>query len=437
MERDSQTTGRVGPIYREVSRIRDWMGGRLFYGWWIVIVGALLAGLGQGILYYSFTVFFLPLKRDFVVSTAAVAFLFGAGRLEGGVEGPLVGYLIDRFGPRALIILGASLAGVGLLLISTVNSFVAFAFIYILLIAFGYNAGFFHPLYAAINSWFVRRRGVAFAIITSAGGAGGMIMAPLLSKIILNYGWRMGTITAGLIILAVVPAALVVSRSPESRGLLPDGGPVEENHSEGFRPVTPSTPEVDLTVREALRTLRYWLLCVSLSLRVPVSVAIAAHLIPIFVWKGISEATGAYLVSLFTFSTIITTLAMGWIGDRWNKASLSSLGILPTVFGMLGLVVIQGKAILYAFPVFLAILMGTTPLNWSLLGDLFGRRKFASLRGTMAISYGTVTFIAPIYAGWIFDRTGSYTTVLLSFSFFLLIAAFLFFILRRYVPTRS
>jgi len=313
-----------------------------------------------------------------------------------------------------------------------VNSFLTFSLIYIFLVALGYNAGFFHPVYAAINNWFIRRRGVGFAIITAAGSAGGMIMAPLLSNVILNFGWRTGTITAGLIILAVAPAGLFISRSPESRGLHPDGRPPEEHPTEGFHLATPATPEVDFTVKEAMGTLPYWLLSLSLTLRIPVSVAMAALLIPIFVWKGMSEVTSAYLVSLFSFCTIITTLAMGWMGDRWNKASLSCLGILPTVLGMLSLVISQGKATLYAFPILLAITMGTTPLNWSLLGDLFGRRKFATLRGTMAISYGTVAFLSPIYAGWVFDRTGSYTIVLLSFSIILLIAAFLFFTLRRY-----
>lgn len=106
-----------------ITRLVHSAGSRIFYGWWILALGAVINGIGTGIIYHSFTVFFLPLKRDLGVSSAAVSLLYGAARLEGGVEGPLVGYLIDRVGSRKLIIAGASLAGLGLILLSTVHSF--------------------------------------------------------------------------------------------------------------------------------------------------------------------------------------------------------------------------------------------------------------------------------------------------------------------------
>ncbi|MDH4267033.1 MAG: MFS transporter, partial [Deltaproteobacteria bacterium] len=83
------------------------IGKRVFYGWWIVALGSLINAVGVGIIYHSFTVFFLPLKRDLEVSSAAISLLFGAARLEGGIEGPVVGHLIDRFGSRRLILIGA------------------------------------------------------------------------------------------------------------------------------------------------------------------------------------------------------------------------------------------------------------------------------------------------------------------------------------------
>jgi len=203
---------------------------RVFYGWWIVVLGSLIQAVGGGILYYSFTVFFPPLKRDLGVSMAAVSLLYGASRLEGGAEGPIVGHLIDRLGSRVMIIIGASLAGIGLILLSMVHSFWAFFLIYVFIVSLGFNAGFFHPVSAAVNNWFIRRRGVGFAIITSAGNIGGMVMAPLLSYIILNFGWRTGAVTARLIILMVaLPAALPIHRSPETRGLYPDGRPSWKN----------------------------------------------------------------------------------------------------------------------------------------------------------------------------------------------------------------
>ncbi|MDP7469366.1 MAG: MFS transporter, partial [Dehalococcoidia bacterium] len=138
----------------EVSRYQYRLQSGMFYGWWIVILGSLISAVGSGILYHSFTVFFLPIQRDFVVSSAAVSLLYGATRLEGGVEGPIVGHLIDRFGPRAVIASGATLAGGGFILLATVHSFWAFFLVYVLVVSVGFNAGFFHPISTAVNSWF-------------------------------------------------------------------------------------------------------------------------------------------------------------------------------------------------------------------------------------------------------------------------------------------
>jgi len=411
------------------------IGKRVFYGWWIVALGSLINAVGVGIIYHSFTVFFLPLKRDLGVSSAAISLLYGAARLEGGIEGPVVGHLIDRFGSRRLIIIGASLAGIGLILLSTVNSFFAFFLIYVFVVALGSNAGFFHPVSTAVNKWFIRRRGIGFSIISASGSVGGMIMAPLLSYIILDFGWRNGAIFAGLIILIVaLPSALPMKRSPEAMGLYPDGQPPPQNPIQELNPASQEVFEVNFTVREALRTLHFWLLMAGISLRLLVTVALNTHFVPILVWKGMSEAASAYLVSVSALGSIIASLAFGWLGDRWNKALLSSLCIVPTIIAMLGLVFSQETNVLYLFPIGFAITMGTAPLNWALIGDFFGRGSYATIRGIMGIGYGTATFLSPIYAGWIFDRTESYTLVLITFSIILLIASTFFAILRHPSP---
>ncbi len=397
---------------------------KIFYGWYIVLFGSFIIAVGSGILYHGFTVFFLPLKRDLAVSSAAISLVYGAARLEGGVEGPLVGYLIDRFGPRILILIGATLSGLGLILLSTVQSFWSFFFIYIFIVSLGFNAGFFHPIYAAINNWFIRRRGMGFAIIGCASSIGGMVMAPFLSYLILNFGWRTGALLAGIIILLVAwPSGLRIHRNPEAFGLLPDGKKIAKE----AEPTSPKSPQInikDFSVGEALRTLTFWLLFLAITLRIFVTVALTIHFVPLYVWKGLSEVASAYMVSLFASSTIVATLLWGWLGDRYGKALLCSLGIIPTVAGMVCLIFFS--AYLYILPVGLAITMGTVPLNWALIGDFFGRKSFGTLRGIMGIGNGLGTFLSPIYAGWVFDSTGSYSPVLTNFIIIHLLSAILF-----------
>ena len=422
----------------KIFRLIRSAGRRVFYGWWILLAGSLISGIGTGIIYHSFTVFFLPLKRDLGVSSAAISLLYGAARLEGGIDGALYGYLIDRFGSRKMIMIGASLAGIGLILLSTVHSFLSFFLIYVFIVSVGSNAGFFHPVSTAVNKWFIRHRGLGFSVLTASGSIGGMFMAPLLSFIILNYGWRNGAVLAGFLILAIaIPAALPIKRSPEAMGLFPDGQAPLGNETENLNPVLQKPPEGNFTLREALRTLPFWLLTASISLRILVTVALNTHFVPILVWKGMNEAASAYLVSLFALISIPAALALGWMGDRWNKALLSSLCIIPTIAAMTGMIFSQGIAILYLFPVAYAITMGTAPLNWALIGDFFGRGRYATLRGIMGIGYGTATFFSPVYAGWVYDRTESYNLVLITFSIVLAIAAILFAFLRRPAPPRS
>ena len=405
---------------------------RMFYGWWIVILGALINVVGIGILYQSFTIFFLPLKRDLAVSSAAISLLYGAARLEGGIEGPVVGYLISKFGSRAMILIGASMAGVGLILLATTHSFWPFFFIYVFIVSLGSNAGFYHPISTAVNNWFIRHRGIGFAAITASGSVGGMVMAPLLSYLILTYGWRTGAIAAGFIILIVsLPAAIPMRQSPELVGLHPDGDSSSKSEPEASKSIYPNVEEPDFTVKDALGTRTFWILMGAISLRLSVTVALNTHLAPILVWKGVSEANSAYLVSLFAFSNIFSMLLMGWVGDRWNKSLLCSLCILPTVLVMMGLSLSQAGLFVYLLPITMAITMANAPLNWALIGDFFGRKAYATIRGIMGICYGTATFASPIYAGWIYDATGSYNLVLITFSIILLVAASSFVVLRN------
>jgi MFS family permease len=410
---------------------------KIFYGWWILILGSLINGIGGGIIYHSFTVFFLPVKRDLAVTSAAISILYGAARLEGGMDGPIYGYLIDRFGPRRMILLGSSLAGIGFILLSTVHSFLGFFLIYIFTISIGMNAGFYHPVSAAVNRWFIRQRGLAFSIITASGSFGGMIMAPLLSYIILTHGWRNGALVAGFFILAIaIPAGIPMKGSPEAMGLHPDGQAPDGNGIRRNNPLPQPPIDVHFGVREALRTYHFWMLMIGISLRILVTIAINTHFVPILVWKGMNETASAYLVSLSAFSSIPMALILGWLGDRWDKAKLSSLCLLPTIVAMIGMIFFQGDAILYFFPVAFSVTYGVVPLNWALIGDFFGRRSYATLRGIMGIGYGTATFFSPIYAGWIFDRTQSYTLALWTFSAVLAVGAMLFALLRRPIPPR-
>ncbi len=434
MSPERTTPSRFRSLLGRLSGPRD---EPIFFGCWIVALGAIINAVGGGVFGHGFTLFFLPLKTEFQVSSAAISLLYAASRLEGGFDSIVVGYLISRFGPRAVIIAGVSMAGGGLLLLSLVPNYWTFFFTYLLLVSVGYNAGFFHPVTALVNTWFVRHRGVAFSWVSASANAGGMVAAPLLSVIIRNLGWRAGAVTAGIAILAIaLPAALPLRSSPEAMGLCPDGGPSSRDPRPTPDGPAAATPQ-DFSVREALRTRAYWTLMGTISVRLFVTVALNTHFVPILVWGGMSEGTAAYLVSFYAFGSIVATMAIGWLGDRWSKPLLCSLGLVPVMLVMIGLIFSHATVLLYLFALGLAIAMGTAPLNWVLIGDFFGRHSYATLRGIMGMSYGATGFLAPIFAGWVYDATGGYAPALLTFTVVLLAPVWLFAMLRAPAPPRQ
>ncbi|MBI4302775.1 MAG: MFS transporter, partial [Chloroflexi bacterium] len=366
--------------------------GRVYYGYWILLAGSLILIFFNGFIFYGFTIFFLPLARDFNVSRTQVSMLYGLSRLEGGMEGPLVGRLIDKLGPRLVVMIGTILTGVGFILLSRAPNFMMALLVFVLVIAVGYNAGFYHPISTAINSWFIRRRGTGFAVLDSVGAAGAVFLVPALSYWVLTYGWRTGALLVGIITMAfVLPLALPIHRSPESRGLHPDGvAPSAQNQ----------VADVHLGIRQALGTSSFWMLTLTVTLRLSITTALSAHMVPMLVWRGIDEAKAAYGVSLFALGSIVAPLVFGWLGDRWSKSRLSAIGATVGAGGLLLLLTNTSSWLLYIFPFSVSIALGTAALNWSLVGDYFGRSSYATLRGMMRVVNGVGTFVFPVYAGW-------------------------------------
>ena len=182
--------------------------------------------LGGGLHNYGFTVFFLPVSQDLGLSRAQTSLAFSLARVEGALEGPFVGYLIDRFGPRPMILMAAIMTGLGYILFAWVDSYADFLIVYLGIISLSFSPGFVHAAMAVGNTWFIRYRARAMTVISSAVPIGGTLLTPLLAIAVQNWGWRWGAIFAGTLFLVIgIPIGLGVHRSPESLGLRPDGDP--------------------------------------------------------------------------------------------------------------------------------------------------------------------------------------------------------------------
>src|SRR6266540_835429 len=134
---------------------------RIFYGWWIVAIGCFQDAVKGGLFNTGFSLYFLPVLNELHLSRAATSLPFSLAKLEAALEGPLVGYLIDRFDVRVMLVIGTTLAGLGFMLLSFTQSYIFFVLVFIGPLSVGFQAGFNQATMAAVNHWFRRKRGLA------------------------------------------------------------------------------------------------------------------------------------------------------------------------------------------------------------------------------------------------------------------------------------
>jgi MFS transporter, OFA family, oxalate/formate antiporter len=128
--------------------------GRIFYGWWIVVIGCVLDAVKGGTYNTGFTLYFLPVLDEMHLSRAATSLPFSLAKLESSLAGPVAGYLIDRFDVRVMLVLGTILAGLGFVLLSFTHSYLLFLIVFIGPVTTGFQLGFNHAALAAVNHWF-------------------------------------------------------------------------------------------------------------------------------------------------------------------------------------------------------------------------------------------------------------------------------------------
>lgn len=413
----------------------------IFYGWWVVAAGTSLYFLGIGSVFYGFSAFFTPMVAEFGWSRAVTSGAYSLSRLEGGIEGPIIGWLIDKFGARKLIFIGVSLTGVGFMALSRVNSALSLYLIFGLLVTMGFETGFFHATTTATANWFIKRRSRALSFITVGGGLGGAAIVPFLAWMITSFGWRPACIVMGVLILALgLPVAYIVRSRPEDKGLLPDGetAPVPEAAA-GAAPVDPNGQalpptvdvEVNFTVKEAMKTGTFWTFIGAMMLRACILSAIVVHQIPHLVDAGISYQAASGCLGIMILLSVPGRLVFGWLGDRFDNRYLLFITSAIQAVGILIFIQVTTIWMAYLFAVIYALgYGGAIPLTLNFRGRLFGRKAFATLGGITSALTSVAAVAAPVFAGYVFDVSGSYRVAFYTFLGMVALSGVIFLLIR-------
>ena len=267
---------------------------------------------------------------------------------------------------------------------------------------------------------------------------GGTTIAPLMGFLVLSAGWRPAAFISGVIIISVViPMSFLIRRDPESMGLRPDGDPVpddeinigeatvndsKDNVSERHGVAILHAGEPDFMASEAMRTPTFWMLVLAVGMRNTVHSGTTFLMVPLSVWflmgSGRSEdgaqPIAVAFVGVMSFSLLLMTPLVGWMGDRWSKQKLSSACMIGGALSLIMLVEDTGHIWqLVAFVVLLAFSETANPLAWAIMGDYFGRRSYATLRGWQHLPDQFMSMSTPVWMGVIFDHTGSFKWALI------------------------
>ena len=405
---------------------------RVFYGWWIVAVGITIAILNGAFYTYGFGIYFVPLLHELGASRAALGGVVGLARLEGGLIAPLAGWLIDRYGPRPLLYFGIITMGIAFLLLSMITSlWMLYAVFMIIATASSFGGG--RPINVAVANWFVRKRARALGILLAGIGLGGSAVV-IVGWLTEMYGWRSAAVMAALAYWAVgIPLVSLVHHRPEQVGMHPDGEPLPAETTRRDRSGNLEPLEIELTPRQALRSLSFWMLAIAFaSWSVTVTVAAIYHVPFLIEEMGASPVTAATLASITLLISVPGRVFFGWIGDMLNIRVLLAILLLVQGIGVLAMSLIPS---LGWAPLYIALLGpaygGSAALRQAIVAHFYGRRNFGTISGLLQFVDLPGTVAGPIFVGWMVDTFDSYRLGFQTVAFFLALGAVALFIARR------
>ncbi len=377
---------------------------RFYYGWVVVAVTALTLLISAGVRSAP-GVFLLPINAEMGWSRATISFAVFLGLLLYGFAGPASGSLMDRFGPRRLMLAGMLLISVSMAASAIMQSQ------WQLNLFWGGLSGLGTGVASAVlgatvaNRWFVQRRGLVMGVFGAATSAGQLIFVPLLIMLSEQIGWRNSILWLGGITLVIlIPIAIFMRDEPASIGLRAYGT------SEIDAPAQLKVQAEHGVMRQALRSPAFWLLSITFFVCGASSNGlIGTHFIPYAIDCGITQTTAAGALALMGMFNFVGTIGSGWLTDRLDPRKL-----LLVYYGFRGLSLILLPFVQNTFGLTLfAVLFGldyiaTVPPTTALVADLFGRKHVGTVFGWVFCAHQIGAALAAWLGGLARDSLGDY-----------------------------
>ncbi len=398
----------------------------IYYGWTIVAVALISMAFWLGIR-SSFSVFYVTLLEEFPWNRADSAGVQSAALITYTIMAPLVGGLIDRFGPRRVIVPGILTLVSGLILCSYIQTLSQFYLFYGVIVGAGISCIGIVSYSAILAHWFEKKRGLASGIAVSGIGLGTFLLVPMSQQFINMWGWRMTFVITGCLILVILlPAnAIFLRHKPEELGQLPDGADSADlKKTNNPRSKLNFKQDNDWTLRKAGNTLRFWALIIFPFLALFGIYIILVHNVRFLVDQGVAKMTAAFIFAIVGILSSIFRIFWGWISDHISRELTYSSGIICACLGVGSLLLFEisgSRTFIYSYSIFFGIGWGATaPMFMAVAADLFKGRIFGLIYGFLEAGIGIAGALGAWIAGFIFDKTHSYQA-----AFVLVIVAFI------------
>jgi MFS family permease len=389
-----------------------------YFGWRVALAACLGVMGGFGSLFvYTFTVFVKPLGAQFGWNREAVSVGFAIAAMTVGMASPLIGRLIDRFGPRHIILPCMTVFGCGIASFALLRPGIWQFYLTCFVIGVVGN-GAAHLAYArSISTWFERRLGVALAFVMVGAGLGAMILPVIAQAVVTRSGWRTAYLTLGLTALILgLPLSWLYVKDRDAT-----------------KTKTAEVQHAGLTWQQGARSLPFWIIVAVLFVSSISMNGAITHLSALLTDRGITPGSAALCASILGGTSILGRVATGWLLDRFFGGRVAFVINLATAGGIFMLANANSFVSGAAAAALIGIgAGGEAAITPYLLTRYFGLRAFSTLYGLTWTFYAAAGAAGPVILGRTFDATGSYTSLLSTLAIALAVAAAIMLLLPKY-----
>jgi MFS family permease len=367
----------------------------------------------------SYAVFLVAFIEEFGWTRAQSSIAYSVSQLISGVTSPLVGVLVDRLGPRRLVLFGGVLLALGLLASSFVHALWELILLYGFIMTFGANCLGLVVFVPLLSRHFVHNRGMAVAIVQSANGFARAFSAPVSQLLIMGLGWRGAYLAQGSFMAAAVLPLAALFRGTEP-----------------MRTVAPQTAaSASWTLSRAMRTPHFWLLFLVYVFTGLGSFLVALHQLAFAVTVGFDRLYAAGVLGFGAFLSLPGVIVTGWLSDRIGRELSAVITYGTSIFGVACALLITAPdqhLLLWLHSCFFGLTWGARgPSITAKTADLFPGPQLGTILGGITIGTGLGSALGSWLAGWSFDLTGSYRMAFSLSIFFYTCGSVAFWLLRR------